>query len=356
MLPVQAYLIYSAVLTSVVYPPVVHMMWNNGKFSAHRSLGKNGGEGALFMNCGLTDFAGSAVVHLTGGVAALVGAAMIGPRAGRWAPGYQLPKGDPVLQSLGVFILWTGWYGFNAASTLAINGHSAIAAHVCVTTTISASTGCLCCSLIGYVQNHVIDPAKVNNGVLAGLVAITAGCSVVTYAGAFCTGLIAGPLFLLVSAGMKRLGIDDVVDAVAVHGACGCWGVIAAALFSSPFYYNMTYGERGTHCAGVFYGGSGAALVVALVCIGVIVSWVGSTMAIVFGALKMAGYLRVSAHVEEIGMDDSKHGGGIHHPDPDLDPPPLVIASASDMTMGGEGNSKSFKSVAPTSLAADDKA
>jgi Amt family ammonium transporter len=313
----SAYLIYSAVLTSVIYPPVVHMFWSStGKFSAWRSQSSVGGDGGLFLGCGMTDFAGSGVVHLTGGVAAFVGAAMIGPRKGRFDANFKLPTGDPVLQSLGVFILWMGWYGFNAVSTLAINGLSAAAAHACVTTTISAATGCLTSALIGAITKHEIDHSKVNNGVLAGLVSVTAGCSVVSIGGSCAIGFIGAFVYVGTSAMMKMMKIDDVVDAVAVHGFCGIWGVIATGFFSTPVYYSMAYYSTRNHkCAGLFYGGSGAALKANLVGLGVIISWVGTTSAILFGSLKAAGLLRVSAEVEDMGMDASKHGGRIDLPD-----------------------------------------
>jgi Amt family ammonium transporter len=314
----SGYLIYSAVLTSVIYPPVVHMMWGNGKFGAWRSYGKNGGDGALFSQCGVTDFAGSGVVHMTGGVAALVGAIMVGPRKGRFSDAnYKLPVGNPVLQSLGVLILWMGWYGFNAVSTLYINGLSGTAAHVCFTTTISAATGCLTCGALGYAVKHEIDIGMVNNGILAGLVGITAGCPVVSIWGAFCIGFSSAFVYYGTSQAMKLAHIDDVVDAVAVHGACGAWGVIAVGFFSTPTYYAMGYySERKDKCAGLFYGGTGASMKAALASIGVIFAWVGSTSTILFGALKVAGLLRVSEEVEEMGMDDSKHGGRVDLPDP----------------------------------------
>jgi len=257
---------------------------------------------------------------MTGGVAAFVAAAAVGPRKDRWDPAYVPPYGNPVYQALGVFILWTGWYGFNAASTLAItNGYGAAAAHVCVTTTIAASTGCLSATLVGYLMNHTIDPGMVNNGVLAGLVSITSPCATCNLVGSCIIGVIAGPVYVGGSALIKMLKIDDVVDAVAVHGICGMWGVIAAALFATPWYYGMSYyadddaGNPGRQedCAGLFYGGDGGSFIAALACIGVIFAWVGGCMALLFGILKVTGLARVSEEVEDAGMDDSKHGGCI---------------------------------------------
>jgi len=229
-----AYICYAICLSGFVYPPVVHMMWGSGKFSAWRSQHADDGSGGrLTGDCGVIDFAGSGTVHMTGGVAAFVAAAAVGPRKDRWDPAYVPPYGNPVYQALGVFILWTGWYGFNAASTLAItNGYGAAAAHVCVTTTIAASTGCLSATLVGYLMNHTIDPGMVNNGVLAGLVSITSPCATCNLVGSCIIGVIAGPVYVGGSALIKMLKIDDVVDAIAVHGICG----IGASLLprSSP--------------------------------------------------------------------------------------------------------------------------
>ncbi|KAK7248329.1 ammonium transmembrane transporter, partial [Aureococcus anophagefferens] len=143
-----AYAIYSVVLTGFVYPPVVHMMWGAGRFSAWRSLSSrphnddadDASAGRLFGDCGVIDFAGSGTVHMTGGVAAIIAAKFMGTRKG--FPD-NLPEGQPVYQALGIFILWMGWYGFNCCSTLYIDGYAQSAAHVAVTTTLGAAAGCL---------------------------------------------------------------------------------------------------------------------------------------------------------------------------------------------------------------------
>lgn len=317
-----AYICYAICLSGFVYPPVVHMMWGSGRFSAWRSQHADDGSGGrLTGDCGVIDFAGSGTVHMTGGVAALVAAAAVGSRKDRWDPDYKKPYGNPVYQALGVFILWTGWYGFNAASTLAItNGYGAAAAHVCVTTTIAAGVGCLSATLVGYGMTHQVDPGYVNNGVLAGLVSITSPCATCNLVGSCLIGLLAGPIYVGGSLFVEKvLKIDDVVDAIAVHGICGMWGVIASALFATPFYYGMSYYAdddagnpgRAEDCAGLFYGGDGGSMIAALACIGVIFAWVGATMAVLFGALTAVGLHRVSEEVEEAGMDDSKHGGCI---------------------------------------------
>lgn len=337
------YISYSIVLTGFIYPPVVHMMWSPaGKMAAWRSASTDDdghGAGRLFGDCGVIDFAGSGTVHLVGGVAALVACAIVGPRQGRFAsdPKFQTPAGNPVLQSLGVLILWMGWYGFNCCSTLYIAGFAQSAAHVAMTTTIAAATGCLSTTLLGYAITHQIETNNVNNGVLAGLVAITSPCAVCSPAGAFIIGCLAAPAYMGGHYLMLFLQIDDVVDAIAVHGFCGFLGVICAGCFATPYYYSVSYyGDRKEDCAGLFYGGKASgSFASAWVACGIIISWVGTTMAILFGVLKALNLHRVTPEVEEAGMDDSKHGGRI----PDyVEANPVAVAQPSkvgiDTTVG----------------------
>ena len=300
-----AYVCYSCVITGFIYPVCVHMGWDgSGKLSPWRSSKLVGG-------CGVIDFAGSGVVHMTGGVAALVAAKMVGPRTD-WKRG--LPQQSVVYQTLGVLMLWVGWYGFNGVSTLAITGYGGLAAHVMMTTTISAATGCLATTFMGYLIDHVIDTAYANNGILAGLVSITAPCPVVNLWGAFVIGLIAAPVYLGASKSLVFLGIDDVVDAFPVHGACGMWGVIAASLFATEYYYKIAYysdDDRASECAGVFYGGDGGALGSACLFVLFIIAWVGGTMTLLFTAMHLTIGIRCSPEEEAMGMDDSKHGGSV---------------------------------------------
>ena len=188
-----------------------------------------------------------------------------------------------------------GWYGFNACSTLAISGLAGAAARVCVTTARSAASGCLATAALGCATKHEIDHSLVNNGVLEELAATASGCSVVNYWDAFCIGFIAAFVFVGSSKGMKLLGTDDVIDAVAVYDACGAWGVIAAAPFAAPYYYGMSYyAERKDQRTGIFYGGHHDSLRVAFACVGVIVAWTGSTTFVLFGALKYFNLPRVT--------------------------------------------------------------
>ena len=265
----------------------------------------------LMMGCGVIDFAGSGVVHMTGGVAAFVGAAVVGPRAGRFDGGSvnPLPQQSVIFQTLGTLILWMGWYGFNGVSTLYIANYSGVAAHTMCTTTISAATGALTNVLLGYAMTHVIDPSLANNGILAGLVGITAPCSTCSMVGAFVIGFTSAFVYYGASKLLKKLKIDDVVDAAPVHGFCGAWGVICAGLFATEHLYSMAYySTRASKCKGLLYGGG--SLFAANCCFVVFVLvWVGITSTLLFITLKFTVQVRVPPEIEETGMDDSKHGG-----------------------------------------------
>ena len=299
-----AYLIISTMLTSFIYPVVVHVAWGPGFASAWR-------ETNLLMGCGVTDFAGSGVVHATGGISALVSAYLLGPRIGRFVEGKPktIPQQSIVYQTLGTLILWYGWYGFNGVSTLFINGYSGVAAHTMVTTTLAAATGCLATTGLGYLNEKIISPVYSNNGVLAGLVSITAGCSTVSPGSAFVIGLISAPVYYYSNKLLLKCKIDDVVGAVPVHGFCGIWGVIASGLFATPNYYGQAYyGSRQDKCAGLIYGG-GDMLIANLMFILFLFCWVGGWTTIIVYPLKKLNLLRVSEDVEVEGMDNSKHGG-----------------------------------------------
>lgn len=277
-----AYLVYSMSMTSVIYPIVVHAAWSaDGRFSPHRTS-------RLVRGCGLIDFAGSGVVHMTGGIAGLIGAIMVGPREGRFqnAMKQSSSKYSSSFQTLGSLILWFGWYGFNIGSTGSLVGRAGLAAHVFMTTTIAAATGCLSTTGIGYILNadnkELVRNA--NNGILAGLVSITAGCATTNLPGAFGTALVAGGLYCVVSRMLLQLKIDDPVDAFAVHGACGLWGLIAAPLCATPAYYSQAYdNERADRCASIFYGGNpGGSLLVACIFSILLIGWVSVTTLFVF--------------------------------------------------------------------------
>jgi len=227
-----SYFIYSCCITGFIYPIVVHMVWSeDGRFSAKRTT-------RLFGGCGMIDWAGSGVVHLTGGIAALIACIFVGPRTYRFGRhARHLQQQSQVFQTLGVLLLWVGWYGFNGVSTLQLDDYGGMAAHSMMTTTISAATSCLTTTLIAVIIDGDLDVSYSNNGILSGLVAITAGCATVNLYGAFFIGLLAAPIYFTASRSLEYFQIDDVVDAFPVHGCCGLFGVIATAFFTTEFYY-----------------------------------------------------------------------------------------------------------------------
>jgi len=310
-----AYLTYSISLTAFIYPVVVQNGWGgNGLFSPW--LGSDDPKD-YFAECGVVDFAGSGVVHMCGGVAAFVGTSFLGPRTG-WKEGtLSTPEYGPIFQTLGTLILWFGWYGFNGGSTLYIVGYGQLAAKVMVTTTLSAATGAVSTLAVGSFLDSkaegkmVIKLEYANNGVLAGLVGITAGCAVVEPYGAFIIGIGASFVYVFSSKFLKKIGVDDVVDAIPVHGFCGCYGVIMAALFGTKENYSAAYGiydGAEDTCAGLFYGSSGGGLGAAIVFLLFVIAWTGFWSTLVFGALKASNLLRVESSIEEEGMDSSEHG------------------------------------------------
>lgn len=277
----MGYICFMIVLTSFVYPVVVHWTWGGGWLSD--------GEDGIY-----TDFAGSGIVHMTGGVAALCGAVIVGPRTGRFDPAKAAdwaPHNVPMV-ILGTLILWFGWYGFNCGSTTAMSGGASnTAALVAMTTTLSAASGGMTVFLGRMLASRTHDVCGLANGILAGLVSITAGCDGVYGWAAVCIGFIGGLVYLGISRLLTKLQIDDPVDAFAIHGACGAWGVIAVAFFN----FNQ----------GILYGGEDAGKLLQWQVIGIlaIFAWVASISCVVCTVLHIAGVLRLSLEEEELGSN-----------------------------------------------------
>lgn len=264
---------------------------------------------------------------MTGGCTALIAAIILGPRKGRFydADGNALDtpaefKPHSVsLQILGTFILWTGWYGFNPGSALAIgNADSAsVAALCCVTTTVAAATGCVTAMFTDTIMGQLsegeaeYDLSCAMNGALGGLVAITAGCSVVTPWAAVIIGLIGGWVYLAFSKLLIKLKIDDAVDAIPVHFANGMWGVLSVGFFAEPTRTNLAY-STDAH-VGLFYSKGDANLMLCQIC-GIlwIIAWVTVIMTPFFFALNALGMFRVDALEEEVGLDISHHKGAAY--------------------------------------------
>ncbi|MBR4578325.1 MAG: ammonium transporter [Oscillospiraceae bacterium] len=284
-----AYCVYSAVISLLIYPIEAHWIWGGGWLSA----------------LGFHDYAGSCAIHMVGGIAALVGAVVLGPRIGKYVrdpggkvikvnaiPGHSIPLG-----ALGVFILWLGWYGFNGAAATTASELSSIF----LTTTIAPSVATCTTMIYTWIKNGKPDVSMCLNASLAGLVGITAGCDALDATGAVVVGVVSGILVVVVVEGLDlKMHIDDPVGAVGVHCANGVWGTIAVGLLANP---DAPAGLRG-----LFYTGSFTQLGIQLLGFAAVAAWAAVTMTIFFVLLKKWDYLRADAADELTGLDISEHG------------------------------------------------
>ncbi len=287
-----SYVIFSAIMCAFIYPVIVHWTWGGGLIA---DIDING---AVF-----SDFAGSGIVHMTGGIAAFMGALFLGPRIGRYAadgtpraiPGHNIP-----FAILGVFILWVGWFGFNPGSELLADE---FVSGIAINTMLAACAGGLFTAITITLVSGKPDLAMIGNGVLAGLVAITAPCGAVTPMMSVVIGGIAGVLVVFAVLFFDKVKIDDPVGAISVHGICGFWGLISVGLFA-------TYDDAflGREDAGLFYGGGIDQLLVQLLMAAIILVWVVVCTGILFGVLKATIGLRVTAEEEIEGLDVLEHG------------------------------------------------
>ena len=291
----KSFVVYAIVVGAIIYPLYANWVWGGGWLS---KLGSNFGLGH-----GHVDFAGSSVVHMTGGVLALVGAKLLGPRQGKFTkdgtpmaiPGHHLP-----MAIVGCFILAFGWFGFNAGSTLA--GTDLRIGVVAVNTMLAGSAGAFSAMLYTWLRYGKPDISMSANGLLAGLVAITAPCAFVTAPSAVLIGLIAGVLLCWAVVFVERtLKIDDPVGAISVHGFNGAWGVFSVGLFADGSYGDAFNGVKGT-VTGLFYGDAGQ---FAAQCIGIATNliYVGAIGYVVFKLLDVVMGLRVDAEQESEGLD-----------------------------------------------------
>ncbi len=286
-----SYCIYSGVISALIYPVEAHWIWGGG----------------WLAQIGFHDFAGSCAIHMVGGISALIGAKMLGPRIGKFVrdkngrvtkvnafPGHNLPIG-----ALGVFILWLGWYGFNGAAATSLDQ----LASVFVTTTIAPAIATVVCMIFTWLKYGKPDVSMCLNASLAGLVAITAPCDVTDAFGAIVIGAVAG---LLVVFGVwfldNKLHIDDPVGAVAVHCLNGIWGTIATGLFAT------TTAPGNDSLNGLFYGGGFRPLGIQLLGFAAVAAWTAVTITITFLVIKAVVGLRVTEEEEIIGLDATEHG------------------------------------------------
>lgn len=300
-----SYCLYSGFISAIVYPIEAGWVWNS--------------QGWL-VQFGYVDFAGSSVIHMVGGISALIGAALLGPRIGKYTkkkdgsievnaiPGHSLTLG-----ALGCFILWFCWYGFNGAAA----GDVAQMAQILGTTTIAPAAATVSCMVYTWLKNGKPDVSMCLNASLAGLVAITAPCSTVDTVGALIIGIVAGVLVVVAVEFLDmKLHIDDPVGAVAVHGANGMWGTLSDGLFNTT--------------DGLFYGGGLAHLGVQFMGVIAIAAYTVVAMFLVFSLIKAIVGLRVSAEEEIIGLDVAEHGLASAYAD--------FLPSAPGTIGGGEGS------------------
>ena len=282
-----AYLAYSFIISALVYPIVGHWIWSAG--------------GWLYK-MGCADFAGSAVVHTVGGCAALVGTTMLKPRTGKYGldgkanviPAHSIP-----LASLGVFILWFGWFGFNSASTLSV-GDGSLIGRVAINTNLAAALGGIVAMVTVWKRFGKPDLSMAMNGALAGLVAVTAPCAFIEPWAAMVIGGIGGFIVVRGVELLDKLHIDDPVGAFPVHGICGIWGTMAVGIFGRE--------SLGLANNGFIYGGNPTQLGIQMVGITAVIVWVVLSMGAVFKLIDLTIGLRISPEEELRGLDIGEHG------------------------------------------------
>ena len=292
----KAYLVYSVFISALIYPVVGHWIWGGGWLS---NLGPNG----------VMDFAGSTVVHSVGGWAGLAGALVLGAREGKYVKngangqsgkvmvnaiqGHNMP-----LAALGVFLLWFGWFGFNAGSTVA--GTDLSIAAIAVTTNLAAASGVVGALVVAWIISGKPDPTFALNGAIAGLVAITAGCANLAPGSAVIVGFLGGVLVVLSVQFIDRvLHVDDPVGAISAHGVVGAWGTIAVGLFAQEKFGGVN---------GLFFGGGFGQLGVQIVGVVAVFAWTFVTSLVLFKLIKATVGLRVSRDEELRGLDIEEHG------------------------------------------------
>ena len=279
----KSYLVYSMIISAIVYPISGHWIWGGGWLS----------------QLGFHDFAGSTAVHMVGGISALIGAKILGPRIGKYDKNGKpraIPGHSITLGALGVFILWFCWFGFNGGSTVAmVDGADVLASKVFVTTNLAAACATIATMCFTWIRYKKPDVSMTLNGSLAGLVAITAGCDVVEPWAAAVIGVIAGiAVVLAVEFFDKIVKIDDPVGAIAVHGCCGALGTLLTGIFAND--------------VGIIYGGGFNFFLIQLLGILSVIAWVVLTMTFFFLLIKKTIGLRASTEEEVLGLDITEHG------------------------------------------------
>jgi Amt family ammonium transporter len=320
-----AYLVYSFVVSLLIYPVVGHWIWGGG----------------WLAGLGMWDFAGSTVVHSVGGWLSLVGAFMLGPRLGKYG---RDGKANPILghniplATLGVFILWVGWFGFNPGSTMAATKDIA---HIAVTTNIAAAAAGIAAMFTAWAKFGKPDVSMSLNGALAGLVAITCPCAFVSVPSAVAIGAVAGVLVVFsVLFIEQRLRVDDPVGAISVHGVCGAWGTLSLGLFAQNVFSPGTTGD------GLLFGGGFKLLLAQATGVGAVFLWAVFAGALLFGTIKATMGLRVGEEEEVEGLDVTEHGAPAY---PDFQ---VVEHGAPIALMTGGGGAEAIRVGKPVPLTA----
>ncbi|OPA79379.1 ammonium transporter [Paenibacillus selenitireducens] len=286
----SAYLIFAIVFSVVIYPVIAHWIWGGGWLAAH----------------GKQDFAGSTVVHLTGAMAAMAATLLLKPRLGKYnkngKPNNILGH-NQVFTTLGVMILWVGWFGFNAGSTITA-GDGSFFGFVAINTQLGAAAGAVAAMLIAWLVTGKADISVMLNGALAGLVAITASCAFVESWAAIVIGLVAGILVFISMRFFERLRMDDPIYAMSAHGAAGVWGTLANGFFATP----ELAAKVGVGKAGLFYGGGLEQLGVQALGVVVCAAFAFGVTYLVLYIMKVTIGIRVTEEEETIGLDMSEHG------------------------------------------------
>jgi Amt family ammonium transporter len=318
----HAFLIFSVVMGAVIYPIAGHWIWGGGFLAT--------GDRQMF------DFAGSTVVHSVGGWAALAGILVLGPRMGKFTKGGKvkpIPGHSMALATLGVFILWLGWFGFNPGSTLEANGASI--AHIALTTNLAAAAATMVATLVAWLKLGKPDLSMTLNGCLAGLVAITAGCAYVSPLSALAIGAGAGGIVVLAVLGFDRLRIDDPVGALSVHLVNGIFGTLCVGLFAEASI-NKDVGD------GLLFGGGAGLLVRQLQGVLMIGAFTFASSFAAWYAIKKLVGIRVSAEEEFHGLDvgemgmEAYPGDPLGHADYGLEPPPAPARAPAPAAMRAE--------------------
>lgn len=308
----SSFMLFSFLLVAFVYPLTGHWIWGSGWIAS--------------LATPFHDFAGSTVVHSVGGWAALAGVVLLGPRLGKYSKDGKvnpIPGHNMGLAALGCLILWLGWFGFNPGSTMgAVEGIGYIA----VTTNTAAAFGAVAATITAWLVLGKPDLSMILNGCLAGLVAITAPCAVVTVGGAAIIGLIAGALVVFSVLAWDKLKIDDPVGALSVHLVCGIWGTLAVGLFAAPAALDLALGVS---APGLFYGGNAAQLWSQIIGIGAVGGTVFVLSLIVWGILKATVGIRVSEREEVEGLDIGEHGMEAY--------PGFAVEAMGEIQGGGSG-------------------